>query len=355
MTMFMVTGSQADRSDRNKITLLKLSELHKTYSGNESDEDNSDNDSDEDNIDEEPVLEHVNTPHNGGVNRVRSMPQTPGIIATLSDNGNAYIYDLSATYQSMLVKGPLVQGPSKPSFTFLGHKEEGYALDWSPVVNGRLATGDCQGLIHIWNAESATWTVDNKPYSGHRSSVEDIQWSPTEASVFISASSDKTVRVWDVRGRNGPQITVEDAHTEDVNVISWNRNVAYLLASGSDDGSFKVWDLRAIKKNETLAQFNYHKGPITSIEWAPHDESVIALSSADDQLTIWDLSVEAEDPSSGTAADPTFDDYPAQLLFIHQGQHNVKEIHHHPQIPGVIFSTAEDGFNVFKPAISVST
>jgi hypothetical protein len=28
--MFVVIGSQADRSDRNKLTLLKLSDLHKT-------------------------------------------------------------------------------------------------------------------------------------------------------------------------------------------------------------------------------------------------------------------------------------------------------------------------------------
>jgi hypothetical protein len=28
--MFVAAGSQADRSDRNKITILKLSDLHKT-------------------------------------------------------------------------------------------------------------------------------------------------------------------------------------------------------------------------------------------------------------------------------------------------------------------------------------
>ena len=45
--------------------------------------------------------------------------------------------------------------------------------------------------------------------------------------------------------------------------------------------------------------------------------------------------------------------YPPQLLFIHQGQSNVKEVHHHSHIPGVIVTTAEDGFNVFKPNINL--
>jgi ribosome assembly protein RRB1 len=107
-----------------------------------------------------------------------------------------------------------------------------------------------------------------------------------------------------------------------------------------------------------LAHFTYHTGAITSIEWAPHDESVIALSSADNQLTVWDLSVEADDSASqniAAGADPALAEYPPQLLFIHQGQFNMKELHFHPQIPGALASTAENGFNIFKPAITVSS
>ena len=33
LTMFAATGSQADRADKNKVTLLKLSDLQKTQTG----------------------------------------------------------------------------------------------------------------------------------------------------------------------------------------------------------------------------------------------------------------------------------------------------------------------------------
>lgn len=305
-------------------------------------------------------------PHKGGVNRLRCCPYSPGLLATLGDDAKAHIFDLTHAAQGMMNNTGTGAPPKKPTFTFTRHTQEGYALDWSPIANsGRLATGDCSGAIHVWQmgagAGNSAWNVDPASFGGHTGSVEDLQWSPSEATVFISSGVDRTFKIWDIRAKKA-QISVE-AHLDDVNVMSWSRSQSYLLATGCDDGSFKVWDLRAVRDARALAHFVYHKSPVTSIDWAPHDESVLAVSSADNQLTIWDLSVEADDEAAegrdgaGMAGrDPAAADlslYPPQLLFIHQGQSNIKEIHHHPHIPGVIVSTAEDGFNVFKPAITV--
>ena len=97
-----------------------------------------------------------------------------------------------------------------------------------------------------------------------------------------------------------------------------------------------------------VADFSWHSAPITSVEWHPSDPSVFAASGADDQLTLWDLSVEVDEDEAPT--DPSHPDVkvPGQLLFVHQGQKDVKELHWHPQIPGMIISTASDSFNVFK-------
>jgi len=89
--------------------------------------------------------------------------------------------------------------------------------------------------------------------------------------------------------------------------------------------------------------FRYHTAPITSLEWNPNDSSVLAVSAADDRLTIWDFAVEPDDVMSNST-----DDVPAQLLFVHQGQKEIKELHWHPQLPGVIISTANDAFNIFR-------
>jgi hypothetical protein len=55
------------------------------------------------------------------------------------------------------------------------------------------------------------------------------------------------------------------------------------------------------------------------------------------QVTVWDLSVEADD--GDVVGGPNKDaqgledmKLPPQLLFVHQGQHDVKELHFHPQV-----------------------
>jgi len=98
-----------------------------------------------------------------------------------------------------------------------------------------------------------------------------------------------------------------------------------------------------------VASFNWHQAPVTSIEWHPTEDSIFAASGADDQVTLWDLAVEQDDDEMTNAAgDPGEQDIPPQLLFVHQGQKDVKEVHWHPQIPGAVISTALDGFNIFK-------
>jgi WD40 repeat protein len=62
-----------------------------------------------------------------------------------------------------------------------------------------LLTGDNNGRIYQTVLTPSGCNTESNPFKEHRSSVEDLQWSPTEQNVFASCSADQTVKIWDTR------------------------------------------------------------------------------------------------------------------------------------------------------------
>ncbi|KAA0190980.1 Glutamate-rich WD repeat containing [Fasciolopsis buskii] len=372
----LIAGTQAYQGGKNHLVLLRLGNMlpfRKKIAENpgeeeeDSDEDSSD---DDENLDAQPELEAATIEHSGTVNRVRAHQHAGRYFAaSWSELGKVFIWDLTRPLTAVNDSAVMTEYARRnespaPVFAFKGHRNEGFALDWSSNVgaSGHLASGDCEGHIYHWVPRTSGWLVQRTPYTGHTGSVEDIQWSYSEPTVFLSVSADHSIRVWDVRSppSSGSMLTVPDAHPSDVNVAAWNRQLPVQLLTGGDDGSLRVWDLRQIHRRYGATSdgqsmipaythvYNFHKKPITSVEWNSNDPGVFVATSEDDQVTLWDTTLEqAEIPEDGTTSNATAN-LPVQLLFIHSGQTEVKESHWHPQIPGLLFTTALNGFNVFR-------
>ncbi len=139
-----------------------------------------------------------------------------------------------------------------------------------------------------------------------------------------------------------------------MNVLSWNTTSKFLLASGDDKGEFRIWDLRMLDHKsfnqsssyESITRIRWHTSAITSLQFEPGEDSVLAVASADNKLTIWDFSVEVDENEQMQDDD---EDIPPQLMFLHQGQENIKELRFHPYYREMLITTAEDSYNVFRP------
>jgi ribosome assembly protein RRB1 len=421
-TMLLVCGTQAEGGPQhNQLTVMKISDLHRIHidtdddilgeeikNDDDNDDDDNDNDDDDDDDDDdvddeevEPVMEHYTIQHYGGVNRLRVMKQhyNSNIVASWSDVGTVNLYNIQNIRQRFLEPDHKVTTTTTntlnatSAFYSYNNEEtgvEGFALDWSPIVAGRLATGDCHGSIHLWTPTSndggSTYNVSylynnvasannhsrHSTSSSPINSVEDVQWSPTEATVLAAASCDGSVRIFDIR-KPGQAMIGHHIHDADVNVLSWNPLVTNLLATGGDDGTLAVWDLRHFTNRnvapnagagaiQPLARFTPHTTPITSVEWHPTDESML-VASDDVGTYIYDLSVEEDDTTAtanlqqqqqqlATFANNNNNNVvvPPQLLFVHNGSEQFKEVHWHPQITSCVMTTALTGFSIFIPS-----
>ncbi|RMZ88879.1 hypothetical protein DV736_g3898, partial [Chaetothyriales sp. CBS 134916] len=333
-TVYAVAGTQAEsaRSKDNELYVLKLSGLSKMDRGNQTDSE-SDEDSDDEDVSSDPVLESKSIPLSSTTNRIRSF-QLPNadpsaipttLTATSLESGEIVIHDVTPQLHSLSTPGFILpSNASKPLSTLRMHKAEGYALDWASSTLwplGRLLSGDNNGHIYMTQrTEGGGFTTDQRSFTQHTGSIEELQWSPTEKTVFASASSDGTVKVWDTRSKSRKAAVDVHISSSDVNVMSWSHQTAHLLATGCDDGQWAVWDLRQWRPQSgpnkdtpqaqssgqirptPVASFNFHKKPITSIEWHPTDDSVVGVASADGTVTLWDLSVELDDEEYGKEA-----------------------------------------------------
>ena len=95
-----------------------------------------------------------------------------------------------------------------------------------------------------------------------------------------------------------------------------------------------------------MTELLWHTESITSIAFQPNEESVLAVSSADNRISLWDFAVEPDDEAEKD------EDIPDQLMFLHQGQEDVKEIGFHPLFWEMIISTSNTGFHLFKPNLT---
>ncbi|KAJ7313986.1 hypothetical protein JRQ81_005843 [Phrynocephalus forsythii] len=194
LTLFLCAGTQAESAQANRLMVMKMHNLHGTKEGNKNSlgsESSSDSEDEEDDEEKNPQLELAMIPHYGGINRVRvtELGESP-IVAVWSEKGQVAIYDLRRPLAAVLDSQAMAvflreeQAKMKPLFSFSGHMTEGFAMDWSPKKPGTLLTGDCNKNIHLWTPkEDGSWFVDQRPFTAHTASVEDLQWSPNEATV----------------------------------------------------------------------------------------------------------------------------------------------------------------------------
>jgi histone-binding protein RBBP4 len=268
--------------------------------------------------------------NNFEINRARYMPQQPEIVATINGGGEIDLYNLEGSTDG-----------SKSSFShFTPHSENGYGLAWSPHSKGLLLTASDDKSVVITDTNNGGTTSIFRSTTDHQQIVNDAKWHHFDSNLFASVSDDKYTILFDVRSKNPVS---RYYGVDEINCLSFSTFSHNLLAIGGTNSNINLLDIRKMSdKTELKAGLLHsmmgHSDAITSLEFSPHNDGVLASGSQDRRLIIWDLFKVGEEQQQEDAEDGC-----PELYMMHAGHTGaVTDLSWCPYKPWTLASVADD-------------
>eukprot|EP00501_MAST-03F_sp_TOSAG23-6_P002677 GSMAST32.ASY1.ANO1.2824.1 assembled CDS len=225
-------------------------------------------------------------------------------------------------------------------------------LDFAPADDRYLLAGAVDGSIAIYDVDSRYSTFKsrtrrrrNVSINHHQACITSLQWYPADTGMFLSSSTDGTVKVWDTNeckvatefkfpntriftaalspiasqhtligvGSSGSSLQLCDlltggashmllGHTSQILSATWSPCEEYVIATGSSDRTIKLWDVRRAGGDACLLNFDMnetsgtiqsqnrsryaHDGAITALRWLPNGQHILSYGN-DSRMRLW--------------------------------------------------------------------
>ncbi|XP_078676583.1 uncharacterized protein LOC144913645 isoform X2 [Branchiostoma floridae x Branchiostoma belcheri] len=159
---------------------------------------------------------------------------------------------------------------------------EGHTQGISCVVfdDTRIVSGSSDKTIKVWNIRTNTpWSV--LTLAGHSGTVRCLH---LEGNTLVSGATDRTIKVWDLSMQSSwssiaCRVTMI-GHSDTVRCLKVDEE---RVVSGSYDQTLKVWNLRTGHCKHTL------RGHTAAVLCVQFDDNKIVSGSADNTIKIWNI------------------------------------------------------------------
>ncbi|KAI5007509.1 hypothetical protein ZWY2020_051605 [Hordeum vulgare] len=167
------------------------------------------------------------------------------------------------------------------------------------LTEGRyLLSGASDGSAAVFDLKDATeyeagfiakhrsiLLVDRQHEHGHKFTVSKAIWYPVDTGLFVTASFDNYVKVWDT---NSTQVVMDFKMPGKVYSAAMSpiATTHMLIATGSADVQVRLCDIASGAFTHTLS--GHHDG-IMSLEWSTSSEWILISGGFDGAIRFWDI------------------------------------------------------------------
>ncbi|KAF5382910.1 hypothetical protein D9757_006321 [Collybiopsis confluens] len=200
----------------------------------------------------------------------------------ISGTTQAKLYDRDGEEQATFVKGdPYIRDMKNTS----GHVSELSACTWHPNDSQLFITASADSTIRIWDVENKrkqkTVIVVKSKERGARTKVLSCAYS-LDGGMIGGVCLDGALHLWNTSSNFvRPNLSIENAHVKgsETGSLVFSVDGRTLLTRGGDD-TVKLWDLRAFKKPLSIRQDLPVLYPKTNAIFSPDDKHVVTGAGA---------------------------------------------------------------------------
>jgi WD40 repeat protein len=168
------------------------------------------------------------------------------------------------------------------------------SLAFSP--DGRyLAAGEQAdtGSVYLWDVATGRARYVLSGTWGH---VVSLAFSPEGAVLAAVGMRESGIRIWNMR--SGQLCRVIAGHPRGTNSVAFSRD-SRVLASAGNDGMVRIWSVASGDQLDTLDGRTFR---LNRVAFSPDGHRVFATGSADNDIRIWELTRESDDPAENSVA-----------------------------------------------------
>ncbi|KAK3726032.1 SEA (Seh1-associated) complex subunit [Vermiconidia calcicola] len=158
------------------------------------------------------------------------------------------------------------------------HARQVHKVTFNPFRGNLLLSGSQDGTVRLWDLSKS-----KHKYSGQADGIRDVKWSPTDGVDFAFGTDSGYVQQWDMRNLKTAKVKIP-AHTTTCNTIDWHPDGKHIV-SASSDKTVRVWDFSVGNRRQKATWEIKTPYPVLNARWRPSCESSMPVESGARQCT----------------------------------------------------------------------
>ena len=169
--------------------------------------------------------------------------------------------------------------------TYTHHSDKVQCVAWNPVETTIFASASFDKTVVVLDGRNpdaiSKVSIDSDP--------ESLVWNPHQPEMLLVSQEDGKVRAYDVRKFTSPLFCIQ-AHDKVVSAISCSTKIPGLFATASSDKTVKIWDMSSATKPTCVTSKTMQVGDLYSMSFYQDSPYTLAVGGADGILALWDTS-----------------------------------------------------------------